>query len=119
MSDSRGTSSKTIESLILQANPQKVLDLLDLFETGAPRDLEALRVAINARAMIDVRSCAERLKNAFLSVGAEEPAELCLSLEQAKGSALFEASGYLYLLEEDVTRIQEELKELSDRLLGT
>jgi HPt (histidine-containing phosphotransfer) domain-containing protein len=104
-------------ALLKQQMPDGDLDLLkelaDLLQDETPKQMEAIKKAIQGNDPVGVQHGAHRIKGSALTLGAAAMADICLKLEQAgKQGNLQDSPQLLSSLEEAYQRTLEELGKL-------
>jgi len=95
------------------ADEEFLREIVDLFLDDTPKQLNALRQAIEAQDSSGVRTGAHRLKGASVNIGAQPFSNICWKLEQiGKQGQLEQAPMLLRDLDSEFRRLQDFLTHL-------
>jgi HPt (histidine-containing phosphotransfer) domain-containing protein len=85
-------------------------EVIDAFLADAPELIDTLRRSLDEQSADDLRRAAHTLKSNGATLGAEQFAELCRTLEQRAKSGEFDGASQL------VDRIEQEYRPLAEAL---
>jgi HPt (histidine-containing phosphotransfer) domain-containing protein len=115
LKEARSGLSET-DNLITE-EPALFIELAELFFDDTPRQLAALRAALESGQAEALRSSAHRLKGSSLTFGAKRMARLCEALETiARTGSVERASNILALLESAFEEVKTQLSHLDQNL---